>query len=250
MKLSYDLSGNINTEESDLWDLYGESRSSWEQRGRYLHHALAHKKIISFLAGIDRSVKVMDIGCGDGFFLNLLAGMGFEDIRGIDPGRPMVERCREKGFSVQRKSIGDLSGTGQFDLVLMIEVLEHLEEPSAAIRNIHSLLHPGGELILTVPVCDSLLKRYHRFRYGTDKLTQVIDWDETHRHAFSASAIRELLRCGGFNIEKCLHASNPYPWIGRYGGKKLSKIFQRLDLGGRFGDILVVLASSIPREHS
>jgi len=244
------MTDKLNSNGSNLWDHYGNSRSSWEQRGRYLHHALAHKKIISFLAGIDRSVKVIDIGCGDGFFLNLLAGMGFEGIQGIDPGRPMVERCREKGFSVQRKSIGDLTGTGEFDLVLLIEVLEHLEEPSAAIRKIHSLLHPGGKLILTVPVCDSLLKRYHRFRYGTDKLTQVIDWDETHRHAFSARVIRKLLCDGSFSIEKSLHVSNPYPWIGRYGGKQLAELFQRLDLGGRFGDILVVLASSIPKEHS
>jgi len=235
----------LNSGHSNLWDLYGDSRSSWDLRTRYLHHELAHKKIISFLDGINRSAKVMDIGCGDGFFLNLLTGMGFEDIQGIDPGRPMVERCRKKGFSVDRKSIRDLTGTGEFDLVLLIEVLEHLEEPLSVIRKIHSLLTPGGNLLLTVPVCDSLLKRYHRFRYETDKLTQVVDWDETHRHAFSASAIRKLLRDSSFTIEKCIHVSNPYPWVGRYGGKKLSELFQRLDLGGRFGDILVVLASSI-----
>jgi len=240
------MTDNLNTVTSDLWDLYGESRSSWEQRGRYLHHELAQKKIISLLAKIDRSVKVMDIGCGDGFFLNILTDMGFKDIQGVDPGRPMIERCREKGFSVQRKSIGELEGRGEFDLVLLIEVLEHLEEPSAAVRKIYSLLRPGGKLILSVPVCDSLLKRYHRFRYGTDKLTQVVDWDETHRHAFSAPAIRKLLSDGGFIVEKCLHASNPYPWIGIYGGKRLSEYFQRLDLGGQSGDILVVLASSIP----
>ena len=239
---------NLNSGRSDFWDLYGNSRSSWNLRTRYLHHELAHKKIISFLGGINRSAKVMDIGCGDGFFLNLLAGMGFEDIQGIDPGRPMVERCRKKGFSVDRKSIGVLTGAEQFDLILLIEVLEHLEEPFAAIRKIHSLLIQGGKLILTVPVCDSFLKRYHRFRYGTDKLTQVVDWDNTHRHAFSAPAIRKLLDSGGFTVEKCLHVSNPYPWIGRYGGKQLSEFFQRLDLGGRFGDILVILASSLPGE--
>jgi len=230
-------------EAENKWDAYGRSRSPWRQRTLFLHHQLAQKRIASLLGKIDRKTRVLDAGCGDGFFLNLLLQMGFKNIRGIDAGRSMVERCRERGLPAEQKSLEEFTDAGGFDLILLIEVLEHLRDPGAAIEKIKSLLRPGGKLLLTVPVCDSLRKRYHRFRYGVTKLEQVVDWDETHLHAFSAREIKQLLASRGLTVDRCLHASNPYPWIRRYGGDRLSASFQRFDLGGRFGDILIVLAS-------
>ena len=228
----------------ERWDSYGRERSPRKQRALHLHHALAQKKIVSLLKEIESSVQVMDIGCGDGFFLDLLLRMGFTRVRGIDPGRSMVDRCLERGLPAARGSLEELSGENLYDLVLLIEVLEHLDDPAAALEKIKVLLRPGGKLLLTVPVCDSLLKRYHRRRYGVKKIEQVTDWDETHLHAFSGNEIVKMATSLDFRVERCLHASNPFPWAGRYGGKRISEFFQRLDFGGRFGDILIVLAST------
>jgi len=225
------------------WDAYGRSRDIWFLRKFYLHHHLSERKIISLLKEMSPSIKVLDIGCGDGYYLNVLSKMGFQHVQGVDPSHSFIERCRKRGFSVRQKSLDELSENGQFDLILLMQVLEHLEDPIRAVLIIKRLLRHKGHLLLTVPVCDSFLKRYHRFRYKIDKLVQVKAWDNTHKHAFSASVLRELLRISGFRVEKEMHASNPYPWVGRYGGEKPAKYFQRWDFGGRFGDVLIVLAS-------
>lgn len=231
------------------WDAYGRSRDIWFLRKFYLHHHLSERKIIRLLKEMIPSIQVLDIGCGDGYYLNVLSQMGFQHVQGIDPSHSFVERCRKRGFSVRQKSLGELSENGQFDLILLMQVLEHLEDPTGALLIIKRLLRPKGRLLLTVPVCDSFLKRYFRFRYRADKLVQVKEWDNTHKHAFSKKIIRSLLTETSFRIIKCIHASNPFPWAGRYGGKKIGEFFQRLDFGGMFGDVLIVLASKQEKKN-
>ena len=237
---------NKNT-SSEFWDDYGKERSPWRNRTLYLHHELEEKKIISLLRGLPRSARVLDVGCGDGCFLDLLSRTGFKDIRGIDAGASMVERCLDRNISARHMALEDIPGEEEYDLILLIEVLEHLDNPRRSIRKVKELLSEGGNLLLAVPVCDSLLKRYHRLRYGVGKFVQVRDWDDTHLHAFSMREIRELLSGLSFRIAKSVHVSNPFPWAARYGGVEIGEFFQRFSLGGRFGDILIVLAEKMER---
>jgi SAM-dependent methyltransferase len=231
----------MNPKATD-WDDYGREHSPWRQHALYLHHRLAEERIDRFLIRMNRSIAVLDLGCGDGYFLDRLRRMGFTNVTGVDPSGPMVERCRGRGLTARQGLLEDLPETGDADLVLLIQVLEHLDDPGAALARIRRLLKTEGRLLLAVPVCDSLLKRYHRFRYGVGRREQVLDWDPTHRHAFSRAALGKLLRERGFRVIRGAHCSNPFPWVERYGGKKLGELFQRISLGGMFGDILVILA--------
>lgn len=224
------------------WDDYGRERSPRGQRSRYLHHRLAGRIVDRILKRLDRSLSVLDLGCGDGYYLDRLRELRFDDVVGADPSGPMVERCRERGLNARRAALEDLPPGGDKDLVLLIQVLEHVDDPGRALDGIRGLLKSRGLLLLSVPVCDSFLSRYHRSRFGLNRMEQVRAWDDTHRHAFSLEKLRSLLLDHGFRVERAIHGSNPHPWVGRYGGKKLGALFQHLSWGGRFGDILVVLA--------
>jgi 2-polyprenyl-3-methyl-5-hydroxy-6-metoxy-1,4-benzoquinol methylase len=224
------------------WDDYGRKRSPWHQRSLFLHHRLAGRVVDRILKRMPRSLSILDLGCGDGYYLERLREMGFREVLGTDPSGPMVERCRKRGLNARRAALEDMAAAGDRDLVLLIQVLEHLENPGAAMDGIRGLLKPKGLLLLSVPVCDSLLSRYHRSRFGVNRMEQVRGWDDTHRHAFSLRGLKSLLMDHGFRVEQAVHCSNLFPWVGRFGGKKLGGLFQRITLGGRFGDILVVLA--------
>jgi SAM-dependent methyltransferase len=224
------------------WNQYGGERNLCRNKLIFPHHRLVNEAVIDILKDVKLENRVLDIGCGDGFFLSRLRELGFIEIQGIDPSETFLSRCRDKGLSVEKKDLFDLKREPRFDLVLLIEVLEHLEEPRKAIEVIRSILREDGKLLLTVPVCDSFLKRYERFRYRLTRERQVRSIDETHIHAFSREAILRLTRDSGLRVLKCFYVSNPFPWVKRYCGLNCFYLLQRFSLGGRFGDYLIVFA--------
>lgn len=88
--------------------------------------------------------RVLDVGCGVGGTLRGLHAAGYE-CHGIEVSPFAAEFARQHGFNV---SCGDFLGLdldeNSFDLVLAIEVLEHVSDPRAFIEKVHAILKPGG----------------------------------------------------------------------------------------------------------
>lgn len=99
--------------------------------------------------------RVLDVGCGDGFFLAQLVQMGFA-CAGLDASEQMIERCRARPALRQVELYCGVIQTYQpphlFDVVTCGEVLEHVEDDIDALRHINQMLKPGGALVLSVPV--------------------------------------------------------------------------------------------------
>lgn len=99
--------------------------------------------------------KVVDIGCGSGFFLQLLAKHAAHcGIYGIDFSSSSIVRCRreipEGQFllsDIYRLGCRD----GVFDTVICMETLEHVERPDDALREILRVCRDGGHVIITIP---------------------------------------------------------------------------------------------------
>jgi 2-polyprenyl-3-methyl-5-hydroxy-6-metoxy-1,4-benzoquinol methylase len=79
----------------------------------------------------------------------------------------------------------DVHVTGPFDLIALLDVLEHIDDDVASLRTIHDLLRPGGMLVLTVPACqwlwsphDSVLHHYRR--YSRKRLSQLLSATGMH----------------------------------------------------------------------
>jgi len=110
------------------------------------------EKLLPPLAGL----RLLDAGCGGGAYVHALAARG-ADARGIE--------CNEEklatGSASPRISHGDIERTeleaGSFDAVLLNEVLEHVPNDGAALREMHRLLRPGGALLVFSP------NRWHPF---------------------------------------------------------------------------------------
>jgi 2-polyprenyl-3-methyl-5-hydroxy-6-metoxy-1,4-benzoquinol methylase len=107
----------------------------------------------NFLGGEDlRGRRVLDAGCGTGRATAALADRGAEVVA-FDIGERLVARarrrceCRPAVGSVMSLPFADAT----FDVVLSTEVIEHLPQPSLAIREFARVLKPGGHLVLSVP---------------------------------------------------------------------------------------------------
>jgi SAM-dependent methyltransferase len=132
--------------------------------------------------------QILDVGCGTGTMLSYLASYG--QAQGVDVDEEAVGYCHERGLlDVRLGAAATLPFLdGSFDLVTALDVLEHLDDDTAALREIGRVLRPGGQLLMTVPA--------HRFMWG--------DQDEVnlHKRRYVAAEVRDRLTATGFHVQR------------------------------------------------
>ena len=93
---------------------------------------------------------ILDVGCGDGLFFDRLHEMG--EVEGIEPDASLVDPQGAHRHRIHIQPFDDrFRPSANYSLILMLDVLEHLEDPVAALRHAASLLTETGRLVITVP---------------------------------------------------------------------------------------------------
>jgi SAM-dependent methyltransferase len=152
----------------------------WQARERFLTETLRRA------APAEGWARALDVGCGDGLFLGVLRDFATH-VEGIEINAAAVSRDTRRSYRVH---IGQLDSAFQpgstFDVITMLDVLEHMRDPLGALRRSRELLSPDGVLIVTVPAFESLWTRH----------------DERNRHftRFRRSSLTDLLVSAGFGI--------------------------------------------------
>jgi len=228
--------GEVARTSSPDWEAYARSRSASRLQWLGLHHRMVTGAFVDFVRDLPLDLRVLDAGCGDGFFLGILRDLGFANVIGVDISEVRVKACRDKGLEARCLPVEQCADLGAFDLVLLMDVLEHVPDPAVALRAVHQALTPGGILYLNVPVCDSFRLRCERVLLRRTRLQQSAAWDETHRHAWSARELNRLLTERGFELVSGRHYSNR-PLFPRRLSATIADFMQGFTLGGRFGDL-------------
>lgn len=95
----------------------------------------------------NKNIKILEIGCGEGIFLDELRKEGFS-VKGIEPSLRGSTIARSRGLDVKTGYFDNHSIIENFDLVIMSQVLEHIKDPSITISLIKNAI-PTGYLLLT-----------------------------------------------------------------------------------------------------
>src|SRR3546814_19467642 len=98
--------------------------------------------------------SLIDIGSGMGFSLQVAKARGWT-ASGIEPNQALVLSAKERGIDVVHGYLSD-DAVGQYDVVLIDNVLEHVPDPVAMIRQATRLMAPDALLVLAVPPFDWL----------------------------------------------------------------------------------------------
>jgi SAM-dependent methyltransferase len=118
-------------------------------------HKLRHKVVPARGA-----LRMLEVGCGNGAFLYRHQALGWE-AWGVELSRGEAERARAAGLNVQSGRIEDANlPRGHFDLIVLLHVLEHLDDPAEVLRELAPLLAPGGQILIEVPNGESLGSRW------------------------------------------------------------------------------------------
>jgi SAM-dependent methyltransferase len=147
-------------------------------------------------AGLAPGASVLDAGAGRGRLVAELARRGY-DARGIEPSERGAASAAAAGLPVARESLERHSDAG-LDAVVLWHVLEHLDEPGAALARVRSWLRPGGLVLVGVPNAESLQARIAGEGW--------LHWDvPRHRVHLSPSGLESLLRRSGFEPARTSH---------------------------------------------
>ncbi len=132
------------------YDAYWVERDTARTEARSRERAA----IALWILGDAENRTLLEVGCGPGWTLESFMRAGFRS-RGVDVSSRAVEAARSRGLDVERADIetDDLTAVAadRADVVVALEVLEHLLDPLGALTKMGALLAPGGQLVVSLP---------------------------------------------------------------------------------------------------
>jgi 2-polyprenyl-3-methyl-5-hydroxy-6-metoxy-1,4-benzoquinol methylase len=192
-----------------------ETQFGWRDPDESCAHRYLLPAVLAELAG-KASMKVLDIGCGNGYVTAKIAGLG-HDIVGMDVSRDGIEiaRATHPGIrfelaSVYDAKVSDLAGL--VDCVVALEVLEHLFFPRQLFAVSYEVLRPNGVLILSTPYHGYLKNLAISILNGWDRHFAV-EHDGGHIKFFSKRSLERMAVSCGFRRPRCRGVGRiPFVW--------------------------------------
>jgi 2-polyprenyl-3-methyl-5-hydroxy-6-metoxy-1,4-benzoquinol methylase len=179
-----------------------------------------------FVEFFRNSAPVLDIGCGRGIFLQLLADAGIDAV-GIDHSGEALAACREKGFNVYHEDAKSYlsAEAGRFGGIFCSHVIEHMsyEDALAFVDLCYRALRPGGLLLLVTPNPEDIC------------IMSDIFWlDPTHVRPYPKLLLQAMLGSAGFQVRQARQFLGSWRLVG--GRRNLpGYLLRRLLLGRYFG---------------
>jgi len=171
---------------------------------------LEAKRLMRCCEGLPVDARILDVGCGDGFHLNLLRSYGkkYWTLEGIDIDKRAVEMAKKSGLIVHCGSVESINlPQNTYDLAFMIQTIEHLEKPDEVLRGIRKLLKPGGKLVIVTDNTDSLDFRFFKRSY----------WGGYHfpRHwnLFNRNSLTKIAEKTDFEVAVLGTQYSPVNWV-------------------------------------
>ncbi len=194
------------------------------------------------------TTAVLEIGCGDGSTLRWLRG-----IRQVDHATGIelfADAAHQAESAFDEVVVGNIETMDlelpaeRFDLILMLDVLEHLVDPWKVVARCHQALKPGGAMVVSIPhvghysVVLPLLFR-GRWSYADEGLL-----DRTHLRFFVERTAIDLMTSSGLVFEAISRNRWPPRWLGGSGSKRMrwyaQKIVNRLPCNRLFDAQFVI----------
>jgi len=162
-----------------------------EEKGR----RLANIKVLEKIGRYKKNGKLLEIGCANGFFLDEARRRGWE-VCGIEISRWAADYAKNKlGLNIIRKDIAAAEFPDRyFDVIVMLDVIEHLPDPKYVLLEIRRILKDDGILYISTPNIASLISRMLKAKWwGINRY---------HLYYFSKNTLEKMIDASGFKIKK------------------------------------------------
>ena len=192
---------------------------------------------------------ILDVGCGEGLFFPRLRQFGM--VEGIEPAWRMENERNADGNHIYTCSFDqNFQPPHKYSLILMLDVLEHLQDPIGALRHARELLEPNGTILITVPAFRTLwtnhdVLNHHFTRYtkaGLGQLTasaglRIIEARYFFHWLYVAKFIVHI-------FEHAFHPESKLPHVPRAGINRFLYMISRAEQK-LFGKLPIPIGSSL-----
>lgn len=225
-------------EEKKILALYAGSKLTYESEinnlkatyGSYL------RKIESRLPGKER---LLEIGCGNGFFLQEALKQGFEKVYGVEPSAGAVAKASPK---IRKKITIDFFGPGlykdnYFDVICFFQTLDHIVDPNLFLKTCYQILKKNGIVFCITHNTDSIFTKILREKSPI--------FDIEHVYLFNKKTLRQIFKKNKFEVIDIFDVANEYSlgyWIKISSlGRRTKKFIKKVSVLLNFDKITIKL---------
>lgn len=184
-----------------------------EENFGFIHRVrsrLEAKRLLSWCKGLPDDARILDVGCGDGFHLNLLKKYGKKSwtLEGVDIDKRAADAAGKAGLKIHLGSIEKINlPKDTYNLAFMIQTIEHVEKPFEILSAIQNVLKPKGRLVIITDNTSSIDFKFFKGSY----------WGGYHfpRHwnLFNKNSLTKLAEKTGFEIADLTTVVSPVNWV-------------------------------------
>jgi SAM-dependent methyltransferase len=206
--------------QNKLASFYSESLCNYKNQIPYLIKTY-YKLLGKIKNKLPEKSKVLEVGCGDGFFLKALLDLNFtKNVFGIEPSSKMVLQAPLSLRSKIKINIfkSGLFPKNSFDLILCFHTLDHMFDPKEFVRESHEMLKKGGYVVVVVHDTEGLSVKLFGERSAI--------FDVEHIYLFNKKTLRKIFADEGFKVIEVSSLVNIYPlsyWTQMSGFPKVIK---------------------------
>ncbi len=189
-----------------------------EDYGRFRRHAEFRRfSLLARLLDTGRPMSVLDAGCGNGWLSEILASRGHR-VSALDIGGDSLKRAKAR-LESRDTSVSFCSGDiyslpfpdSFFDAAVASEIIEHLDRPDDAIKELARVVRPGGHVLITTPYRETI---EYTLCIHCNKKTPV----NAHLHSFDREKIESLATAAGLTADRFdVFMSRPMERLGLSG---------------------------------
>lgn len=198
------LRSNPILPDGELARLYQGSTMTYLDEAAFAGSTYAHylRRYMTFAPGKDR---LLEIGCGNGFFLEQALALGFHEVHGVEPSRQAVELASPQLRNNIRNDIfrDGLFPAGYFDVVCAFQVFDHMAHPNEVLQACNRTLKPGGVALFINHDSGAFPNRLFGER------SPIIDVE--HIYLYNRETMRHIFSKNGFDVLDVFPVRNRYP---------------------------------------
>jgi SAM-dependent methyltransferase len=144
-------------------------------------------------ANAEKQARILDVGCGTGANLEMLSEFGVAE--GVDVSPEALSFCQGRGLENVKLGAAEALpyDDNSFDLVTGLDVVEHLDDDLAGLKEMRRVLRPGGRTVLFVPA--------FMFLWG------VQDDISNHRRRYTLKELKQVVTEAGFEVERATYVN-------------------------------------------
>jgi len=222
----------------DLGELYKVSTFDYSTELHGLRNS--YRKIVLKTCPSPKGKSIVEIGGGNGFFLQEAHEMGFTELIEIEPSLSAYESADKtlKPYFIIDMLRDGLVLDDSVDIVVIFHVLDHLPDPLLVLNLIYKMLKPGGSICIAVHNVNSISAKVLKNKSPI--------FDVEHTYLYSKKTIKKLLSQSGFKNIKVHHYKNSYSLAYLLHLIPINRNIKIKILTSKFGEWLTSVRITVP----